>query len=287
MKRLLKWVGLGLAGLVALLTIGAVGILLLSWSKLNKTYDVPLTEIAVPSDSAAAAVGRRLAAIRGCTGCHEADLGGQVLVDEPLLGRFSAADLTRVAAVYTNAELERAIRHGIRSDGHSVLGMPSAMFYHLSDADLGAVIAFLRSQPRVDRKLPTNRIGPLGHFGLALGKYIPEAAMIDHDAARLSSSKRTDQVAYGQYLAKTSCTECHGMDLRGSPGGTPGLSVAATYSADDFRRLMRTGVPLGGRQLRLMAEVARGRFAHFTDDEVSALHAFLQTLARSDTTAKE
>ncbi len=278
MKRLLKWVGLGLGGLAALVVCAAVAILLVSRSKLNKTYDVPLTEIAVPADSGSVALGRRLAAIRGCPGCHGADLGGQVLVDEPLLGRFSAADLTRVAAKYTNAELERAIRHGVKSDGHSVLGMPSAMFYDLSDADLGAVIAFLRSQPRVDRMLPMNRIGALGHFGLALGKYIPEAAAIDHEAVRLPASARSDQVAYGRYLARTSCTECHGMDLRGSPRGTPGLAVAAAYSADDFVRLMRTGVPLSGRQLRLMTEVARDRFANFTAAELAALHAYLKTL---------
>lgn len=42
---------------------------------------------------------------------------------------------------------------------------------------------------------------------------------------------------------------------------------------------MRTGRPLDGRQLGLMANVAVTRFAHFTDAEVSAVHAYLRTLA--------
>lgn len=35
---------------------------------------------------------------------------------------------------------------------------------------------------------------------------------------------------------------------------------------------------LGGRELGLMADVARSRFAYFTDAEIQALHAFLRTL---------
>lgn len=42
---------------------------------------------------------------------------------------------------------------------------------------------------------------------------------------------------------------------------------------------MRTGEPLGNRQLMLMADVAVNRFARFTDAEVDALHAYLVTLA--------
>ena len=42
---------------------------------------------------------------------------------------------------------------------------------------------------------------------------------------------------------------------------------------------MCTGKPLGDRELDLMKEVAVGRFSHFTDREIDALHRYLQTLA--------
>jgi hypothetical protein len=38
---------------------------------------------------------------------------------------------------------------------------------------------------------------------------------------------------------------------------------------------MREGVPIGGRDLELMDDVARGRFVHFTDEEVGDLFAYL------------
>ena len=64
------------------------------------------------------------------------------------------------------------------------------------------------------------------------------------------------------------------MKLEGSPD-TPALSVVAGYSAAEFTRLMREGVPKDGRKLGLMGDAARSRFSHFTDEEVSGLYAFL------------
>ena len=79
------------------------------------------------------------------------------------------------------------------------------------------------------------------------------------------------------------CTECHGEDLRGSAVDMviPDLAAVAAYPLEEFRKLMRTGVPLDGRELGMMADVATGRFAQFTDDEIGDLHSFLQTLAMS------
>jgi hypothetical protein len=41
---------------------------------------------------------------------------------------------------------------------------------------------------------------------------------------------------------------------------------------------MRTGKARGDRELKLMSEVARGRFSHFTPEELQALFLYLQTL---------
>ncbi len=68
--------------------------------------------------------------------------------------------------------------------------------------------------------------------------------------------------------------------MRGYPGDTPTLAIVAAYSLDDFTRLMRTGTALGGRELNeMMTGVARGRTAYLTDEEIAALHGYLQTLA--------
>jgi hypothetical protein len=80
----------------------------------------------------------------------------------------------------------------------------------------------------------------------------------------------------------TTCNECHGFSLRAdvpweSDGRSPDLiAVMAGYGEADFQRLMREGVPIGGRDLELMDDVARGRFVHFTNDEVNDLYAYLK-----------
>ena len=146
-----------------------------------------------------------------------------------------------------------------------------------------ALVAFLRSQVSGDEQLPDSKIGPVTRALLFYYKQIYgtilSAEMIDHDAPRMDSAKHELPV-HGHYLAQTVCTECHGEDLRGAlDGSAPDLVVALAYSLEDFRKLMRSGEPTGDRQLELMAVVAQGRFAHFTDREIDALHAYLQTLA--------
>jgi len=50
--------------------------------------------------------------------------------------------------------------HGVNKNGHSVIFMPS-QDARLTAADLGAVIAYIRSVPPVDRELPGIRLGPI------------------------------------------------------------------------------------------------------------------------------
>lgn len=68
------------------------------------------------------------------------------------------------------------------------------------------------------------------------------------------------------------------MDLAGtSEGGfeTPSLAVAQAYSPEEFRRLLSEGIPIGVRELDLMALMSEKRFSYLTEKEVDAIHAFL------------
>ncbi len=80
----------------------------------------------------------------------------------------------------------------------------------------------------------------------------------------------------------TTCNECHGFSLRGDVpwGGStaPDLLIVMAYDEAAFAHLMRTGKALGDRELPMMSGVARGRFAHFTDEEIVDLHAFLRDM---------
>jgi hypothetical protein len=52
----------------------------------------------------------------------------------------------------------------------------------------------------------------------------------------------------------------------------PDLRIAAGYTLEQFTHFMRTGK---ARELKLMSDMARRRFSHFTEDEIAELHGYL------------
>jgi cytochrome c553 len=278
-KRALRWLRNGLLGIAALLVAALIAVYIVSERMTRRTYDTPARPVAVPHDSASTREGLRLANIHGCTGCHGDHLEGNVLIDNPLLARVVAPNLTLAAGKYTDAQLERIIRHGIRPDDRSVIVMPSGMFSLLDDGDVGRIIAYVRSMPPVTGHPRELRLGPVARLMFALEKLETSAVEVRHAAALSSSYPGAgDVTAPGAYLARTSCVECHGFDLRGVDKA-PDLRMAAGYSRDEFVHFMRTGKALGNRELPTMSLIARGRFSNLTDSELAALHDYL--LARA------
>ena len=52
-------------------------------------------------------------------------------------------------------------------------------------------------------------------------------------------------------------------------------SVVAAYSPAAFTELLRTGVALGGRTLRVMGPRARENLSYLTDAEITAMYGYL------------
>jgi mono/diheme cytochrome c family protein len=280
MKRLLRWFVTGVGILVALVAVGYAVVYVISERVLARHYDVPAVALVIPSDPASIAEGRRLSVLRGCFGgCHGKGAEGAVLFDEPLIARLVAPNLTRAVRKYGDAELATIIRHGLRPDGRSVVVMPSEEFTVLTDADLSRIVAYLKSLPVADGPDAEIRLGPLGRIGVAFGQY-QTAAQIIAEAAPPPDTEQP-QAAAGRYLARTTCAHCHGTDLRGSsnPDFTaPALQIVAAYSPEAFRQFLRTGVALGGRELRVMSGVARKQLHDLTDDEIAALYSYLHAI---------
>ena len=275
MRRFFRWFRIVLLSLAAVVVLAVVGLYAASEWIVRRPHDAPAVAVAVPAGAAAIAEGERLARIRGCVGCHGDRLEGGMFIDDPLLARIAAPNLTQSVARHSDAELERIIRQGVRPDGRSVAVMPSSMYVALSDEDLGHILAYLRSVPAVEGQGREMRLGPLGRLGLLIGRYDLEVTNVSRaKALDASYPVAPEPHARGAYLARTVCTECHGLALEGGDR-TPALAVARAYSLEDFTTLMRTGVALGGRELDLMTPVARSRFANLSDEEIAALHAFL------------
>jgi cytochrome c553/cytochrome c5 len=229
----------------------------------------------------ALAHGKRLADVLGCVGCHGDDMTGKDWSD-PALGRLWTANLSRSVPLYSDAQLSAVIRGGARPD-RELWDMPSHLFTQLSSSDMGALIAYLRSHK------PAGVVHPPPTFEEPLRKKIADGTYLSSRAqVKKEGSVSPPDVGPGhdlaRYVVRSTCAECHGMDLRGGKpdfGGQvrPDLRIAAAYDLAAFKRLMRTGIAAGNRELKLMSEVARGRYAHFTDAEVEALHRYLQRVA--------
>ncbi len=284
MRRVLRWLRNIVAAGLALLLIAAVTVYALSERVLQQTYDEPPVAVSVPTDSGSIANGGRLALIHGCRGCHQRDLSGEYFEDDFLIGRIAAPSLTLAAQKYSDEELVRIIRRGVRPDGQSVWGMPSDMFAPLQDADVGAIIAYIRSVSP-DGGIPrTIAPGPLARLGIVTGEYRPAVAWVrETDSISAAGYFPTGEEpnALGAYLARTSCPECHNLALQGYPGDTPDLSIVAGYTPAQFAHFFQTGEALGGRELALMSDMARNRFSNFTDEEEAALYAYLLARAAS------
>jgi mono/diheme cytochrome c family protein len=298
MKRILKWIGIIFGGLIALLAMVVFALWLAANSRLNQTYDIPVERVAIPTDQASMEEGKRLVSIY-CAECHTRDLGGQDVFNDPLLGRAGVPNLTRgeggVGAQYSDADWVRSIRHGVRPNGKPLFLMPSHDLYHLSDEDLGQIIAYVKSVPPVERVIPEVVFRPLGGALVTLGAFgdVFSAELIDHTAPRPAAPQPGATAEYGQYLANSfGCRNCHGNALSGgkpsdpasplAPNLTPGGDLSA-WSESDFTRAMRTGVRPDGQVLN-PAFMPWPAVSRFTDDELKAIWLYLSSLPALSTT---
>ena len=185
------------AGVVLILAV--LGLYISSRLRLNASINVPTTTVAVRSDISAIQRGQHIVgAIALCTRCHGPSLTGGVIVDDRT-ARVVAPDLTRggVAANFSDADYVRAIRYGVDPTGRPLWIMPADDYNHLSDDDLAALIAFLKSLPATDGVVPSSQLRPLGRvlFALGLLSCCPARTSIalrrDHPPCRSTSHRRT------------------------------------------------------------------------------------------------
>ena len=271
---------LSLAGMIAL--VSAAALLGTSEWKLRRTHDVSLTPLKAGLGLPDYAEGERLSKIVGCwAGCHGmTGQGGSI--DMPGYYSVTAPSLSSIIPRYSDPELARLIRFGIKRDGTSALGMISYTFYPLSDKDLSNIIAHLRRQPPQPAVSRHRTITMAARIKLALGNWQLAADQIDATRPRWGELSRATAFERGRYLASITCSECHGVDLRGNEfedntyDGGPSLAIIAMYGRNEFRHLLRTGEPIGRRDLGEMSWVARNGFIHFKDQEIDDIRIFLR-----------
>jgi mono/diheme cytochrome c family protein len=273
MPTSLKRIGIIAASFILFIIIATVYTQVGAEVRLRKTYDIEVESIPIPSDETSLEKGKDLVVSGRCTDCHGFDLGGQISSDNPAVGKIYASNLTAgrggVGRVYQDLDWIRAIRHGVGQDGRSLVITPAQFYYYLSDEDLGAIIAYIKSLPPVDNELPSPKVGPLSRmfvslFGNGAKEWLP-AEKIDHSAPRPAAPKPGITAEYGEYLVTTrTCLVCHSTkDISTAPGGS-----LAEMDKEEFRSAMRLS-----QDLSMSISVRR-----MTNDELDAMWLYLKTL---------
>ena len=290
MKRLLKWAGYGLAGIVALLLVVIGGAFAVSEAMIRWPADKPTVRLVASSDPGAVERGRIVAKINGCHDCHGKNLEGQLFHDEMPIIRAWGPNLSRALATQSDADFDRAIRHGVAADGRRLWVMPSSALQHLTDQETADLMAYLRTYKPTGEAQPRLQVGHLGRLGVLLGQFKSEPDMVKADP-RLKLEDLGPEHAQGRSLARA-CIECHGQQLEGSKMlKSPNLDMVASYEPQDFERLLHTGIAAGDRKVGLMTLVAPARFNGLTSEQIGALHGYLKAradrqVARADVTSK-
>src|SRR5688572_15764784 len=211
-----RWIVRIIGGLLVTVCVAILAIFVASNRIINKRHAFQEHPVTVPSDSTSVAEGARFARIR-CMGCHGDSLKGKVFFDVPMVARVIAPNVPGKLATLSDAEFAGFLRSGVRKDGTSPFIMPPPGFYHISDQDLGALIAYIRSLPVDEHALPANSYRLMGRFGITIGQFKTAVASFDTTQKRVGDDPAWATTRTGEYLARMQCTECHGPRLTGEP----------------------------------------------------------------------
>ena len=241
----------------------------------------------------------------GCGNCHTPmgpdgfvqaqELGGRLVEDNPHFTAY-APNITPggVVASWSDAELAKAIREGIRPDG-SIIGppMPFPMYRGLGDDDLAAIVAFLRTVPAVENETPksTYRIELPPAYGPPVESVTPPPRGVTAE--------------YGAYLAGpvSHCMECHtpmgpqgpmvdtdlgrgGFEFHG-PWGisvaaniTPSHDGIASYSDDQLKAMITKGIRANGSTM--LPPMPYSFLAKATPEDIDAIVLYLRSIPPLD-----
>ncbi len=292
MKRFLKITAYVLGALVLI-------ILLAFWyfsSKFNREFEKVISfepqAISIPTDSASIERGRVLSV--SCRTCHGPDLGGKVFFDDPNIGMMPSSNLTRAAGSetenYNDQDFVKAIRHGLNKTGHKLMIMPCKSYSHMSDDDLGSIIAFINTLPKVEKTFEKRKFTYMSQVMAGSGLFgdMFHYDMIDHaKASNIPSVTVGNTVEYGSYLAHVQgCNDCHKKDFKGrkspDPESPPVPDISNTgsvgkWTSSQFIEVFRTGTTPEGKALNGEFMPFSGLGAH-TDQEIEAVYNYIKSL---------
>jgi mono/diheme cytochrome c family protein len=283
-------------------------------------YLRPTTDEKVAATAARLDRGRYLVnAIGACGGCHSPHAAGNLANPEDAdrllsggnwlqdgeVGLFVpnlSSDVETGLGGWTDDEIMRAIRDGISKDGHTLAPMmPYDQYQYMSDDDVRAVVAYLRTVPAGKPVLP-KRDNQLP-FGLKMAMSM--GGTLHTPVKDVRAPAREDKVAWGRYVARLGhCSDCHTLGSMGPraeterfmagsdvpmqmPGVgkvwpsnlTPDLDTGVGKATDEqLKASLRSGKRLDGKLMAAPMAMLMPHFALMSGEDLDALVAWMRTL---------
>ena len=293
-----KWIKRSAAA-VALLVVGAgvaFGVMVgLGQNKLERKVDVAVTALPFATDAASLERGHYLFLSRGCAECHGKNGAGHVVIDEGGMyirsPNITPAPESAVAS-YAPIDWVRTIRHGVNPDGRPLMIMPSEEYARFVDADVTAVVAYVRQLAPASGAKSEIRL-PLPVKALYAAGVVRDASeKIDHSLAPTEPIAEGVTAAHGAYVANA-CVGCHGARLAGGKiaGAPPAWPPAAKLSpgansaldrypsVEQFMAMLKTGKRPDGSSVSEVMPFATLR--ELNEVDVRALYLHLRSLPAS------
>src|SRR4051812_21451458 len=248
--------------------------------------------------------------IMTCQNCHtpkgergapifERDLSSGLSWDEPPF-KVSASNITQDKETgignWSDADIKRVLRTGQSPKGvHIAMVMPTGFYHIMTDRDLDAVVAYLRTiKPIANRvadpvyQMPQAEVVPPG-----ADKPLTEAVILD--------SAKGDKVKKGFYLATIAhCMECHtpmgpkgrefgdklgagGFEFEGPWGKSVSRNITSSktkgigeWTDAEIKRAITQGVSKDGSKLK--PPMGYEYYAKVSDADLDAIVAWLRTV---------
>jgi mono/diheme cytochrome c family protein len=192
---------------------------------------------------------------------------------------------------WTDAQIKTVLRKGTKPNGVPVaMVMPSGFYEIMTERDLNAVVAYLRTVKPVSNKVPD----PI--YKMPQGHPIPPGGEKPYTEAML-----TDKVKKGFYLATVAhCMECHtpfgprgrdfdnrlgagGAEFPGPWGKSTSRNITASktkglgdWTDDEIKRAITQGIRKDGS--RLLPPMGFPYYAKMTAEDLDAIVAYLRTV---------
>ena len=236
-----KSIVLGILVLLVLLVIG--GLTAVGWQIVLGPNARPVSSEKFEATDARLARGKYLAeGPAACFHCHtehdftdpeypivQAKKGAGWVMPVPELNYIASRNITPDVetgiGTWSDDEIARAIREGVRKDGSALFPiMPYPFFATMDDEDVKSIVVYLRTLPAVKNVVPTRQLpGPLEY----IVKTIPKPLTTPQPSHPASTP-----VERGKYLATIAdCHGCHTASVQGQP--LPGLDFGGGGSFDD------------------------------------------------------